>query len=122
MHLAVYIGLNCLYFIFGVILVNAIRKEFFSQAQKKIFQPDSQKEIFIPMEREKSNYYLNELLKQKNLTPYDFKQQSIPPAIETISLSKLPKRLQQLKTSVHINKFTYHKQESKALSLFYNLT
>lgn len=66
MHLAVYIGLNCLYFIFGVILVNAIRKEFFSQAQKKIFQPDSQKEIFIPTEREKSNYYLNELLKKKN--------------------------------------------------------
>lgn len=53
---------------------------------------------------------------------YDFKQQSIPPSIETISLSKLPKRLQQLKTSVHINKFTYHKQESTALSLFYNLS
>ena len=53
---------------------------------------------------------------------YDFKQQSIPPAIETIPLSKLSKRLQQIKTSTHINKFTYHKQESTALSLFYNLS
>ena len=62
MHLSIYIGLNCLYFIFGVILVNAIRKEFFSQAQNKIFKS---KEIFIPENRENGNYYLNELLKQK---------------------------------------------------------
>ena len=72
MHLAVYIGLNCLYFIFGIILVNTIRKEFFSQAKNKIFQVNTHKEIFIPQERTKSNYYLNELLKQNVLPKFIF--------------------------------------------------
>lgn len=67
MHLSIFIGLNCLYFIFGIILINAIRKEFFLQAQKKIFEPENHSNIFFPEEREKSNYYLNELLKQKKI-------------------------------------------------------
>lgn len=72
MHLAVYIGLNCLYFIFGVLLVNTIRKEFFSQAKKKIFKVGTHNDIFIPEQRDKSNYYLNQLLKQPHLPNFIF--------------------------------------------------
>lgn len=65
MHLAVYLSLNALYFLFGVLLVNTIRKEFFSQTENKIMKNLVKNDIFIPEIKDKGNYYLNEILKMK---------------------------------------------------------
>ena len=72
MHLAVYIGLNICYFFFGVLLINTIRKEFYRHEKNKIFNIMKEEEVFIPEVREKSNYYLNQILKYERKPPYIF--------------------------------------------------
>ena len=72
MHLVVYISLNAIYFLFGVLLVNTIRKEFFRQAEDKVFKKLEIDDIFIPDNKNKNNYYLNEILKMKKHPKYIF--------------------------------------------------
>lgn len=72
MHLAIYLSLNALYFFFGVLLVNTIRKEFFSQTEQKIMSKLVANDIFIPDKKTKGNYYLNEILKMKKKPHFIF--------------------------------------------------
>tara|TARA_B100000123_G_C25709022_1_gene418970 strand:+ start:86 stop:1090 length:1005 start_codon:yes stop_codon:yes gene_type:complete len=59
-----YISLNCLYFIFCVLLVNTIKKEFYKQTDEKILNINS-KEIFIPADRDNIDIYIEKLEKLK---------------------------------------------------------
>ena len=70
MHLAIYLSLNAFYFLFGVLLVNTIRKEFFKQAENKVLLKLVKNNIFIPDSKNKNNYYLNEILKLKKHPEY----------------------------------------------------
>ena len=70
MHLAIYISLNACYFLFGVLLVNTIRKEFLKQAENKVLSQLIKNNIFIPDKKNKNNYYLNEILKLKKQPEY----------------------------------------------------
>ena len=72
MHLVVYISLNAIYFLFGVLLVNTIRKEFFKQAEDKVLKKLEIDDVFIPDKKNKNNYYLNEILKMKKHPAYIF--------------------------------------------------
>ena len=56
----IFITLNCMYFLFGVVLINTIRKEFFKQTSAKI-QTINSTRIFIPQNRDKTNIYLSKL-------------------------------------------------------------
>lgn len=70
MHIIIYISLNVIYFLFGVLLVNTIRKEFFKQAENKVLLKLVKNNIFIPDNKNKNNYYLNEILKFKKHPEY----------------------------------------------------
>lgn len=70
MHLAIYISLNAFYFLFGVLLVNTIRKEFLKQAENKVLSQLVKNNIFIPDNKKHKNYYLNEILKLKKQPDY----------------------------------------------------
>ena len=67
----IYISLNCIYFLFCVLLVNTIKKEFFNQSENKIIQTNSQN-IFIPNNRESSSIYISQLLKSTVKPKYIF--------------------------------------------------
>lgn len=71
MHTSIYISLNIFYFLFCVLLVNTIRKEFFTQSEKNIISSNSQ-EIFIPEDRENNAIYISKLLKSPLKPKYIF--------------------------------------------------
>ena len=71
MHTAIYISLNCFYFLFCVLLVNTIKKEFFTQTEKNIIKTNSEN-IFIPDDRDKNLIYLSQLLKSSVKPKYIF--------------------------------------------------
>lgn len=72
MHIVIYLGLNCLYFIFGVLLINTIRKEFLNKAKEKTLLEQESPDIFFPQVREKNSYYLHEIMKKKKKPKYIF--------------------------------------------------
>ena len=94
-----FISLNMLYFLFGVVLINTIQKEFFAQTDEKIRAINSNN-IFIPKDREQLNTYLEKLCKENIIPNYIF----ILPQSD-ILVSK--KSLWDLVRSRHYNNITY---------------
>lgn len=71
MNNLIFISLNCLYFFFGVILINTIRKEFFTQTKKDILKINADK-IFIPENKDKISHYMVQLSKSPIKPKYVF--------------------------------------------------